>query len=147
MIAHLDALAARLAEIAPVYIGEAEARDGAGSILTGRVPEVPYLLLWTGAGTAGDDLPVCGPHGSLAATVNVTCVAGTPRGAVMLATSVRESLTPGFGHGALAVTNRHVTLSHVDSRPVQVDRDVRITDTNTHPAYVVEIFGLDSQPA
>ena len=140
MIRHLNALRERLSNFAPVHIGGVEGEPG-------TVPTPPYLIVWSSAGGAGRDPSIGGACGSMSDTVGVTCVAGTEEGAIILGTSVREDLTPGFGPGSLAVPGRHVTLTHSQSRPVQVDRDVRITNTNTHPAYVVERFGLDSQPA
>ena len=139
MIRHLHALRERLSDRAPVHIGGVEGEPG-------TVPVPPYLIAWSSAGEAGRDPSIGGACGSMSDMVGVTCVAGTEEGAIILATSVREDLTPGFGPGSITVPGRHVTLTHSQSRPVQVDRDVRITGTNTHPAYGVELFRLDSQP-
>ena len=151
MIAHLHAIRDALGSLTftrpgtpdptpiPVHVGGVEGDPG-------TVPTPPYLIVWSNSGEGAPERVMAGALGHMTSDVRVTCVTGTEEGATILATSVRETLTPGFDPAPLPVPGRHVTITHDGSMSPQIDRDVRITGTNTHPAYGVELFQIDSQP-
>ena len=151
MIAHLHAIRDALGSLTftrpgtagpvpvPVHFGGVEGDPG-------TVPTPPYLIVWSNAGEGTPERVMAGALGHMTSDVRVTCVAGTEEGATILAASVRETLTPGFDPAPLTVEGRYVTVAHDGSMSPQIDRDVRITGTNTHPAFGVELFQIDSQP-
>lgn len=140
MIEHLNAIKDRLqvvlaARRPPILLGDATGHDA------------PYIVLWSGTGSRGADLSIAGACGSFTESVGATCVGPNVEQAMRLAQQVKDALTPGLDPANLpGVPGRHVVLSHFDSRPPQVDRVVTQTGTDIHPAYVVELFDLRSQP-
>lgn len=102
----------------------------------------PYMLVWSSAGRPSPEADAAGMSAGIDDTVGVTCVAGTPDGALIVADDARLALA-----GGVTVPGRLVWLSLSDSRPVQVDRDVTFAGTDTHPAYVVDLYRLQSTPA
>lgn len=105
----------------------------------------PRIVLWTStgrmAGATLDDV-----RGDVEGMVGVKVTAATPAAVRIHAAAVRAALTP-TGLRDLTVTGRRARLEHFDSRAVQVDRDVTIPGTNTHPAFADELFWLVSTPA
>lgn len=64
-----------------------------------------------------------------------------------MAAAAIQALTPGHEPKSLpGVPGRHVVLSFADARPVQPDRSLTLTGTNTHPAFAVVLFDVHSQP-
>lgn len=131
MNSHIAAVEALLASLpGDVAYGDA----------TGHTP--PYVLLWSSAGNAGLEASVTGESG-MSDLLGVTWVHTTPRNALALA-ALGRPLLDGVKP---TVTGRSVLLTLESSEPVRVDRDVTLTTTNTHPAYIVDRFRLVSVPA
>lgn len=113
---------------------------------TGAV--VPYRVVWSNVGLphADGSLACAGPRAFM---LYVTATAATARGAMMMAEATRTLLTPGDLPRRLTISGAMplvVDLSPFDSRPVDIDRSVTLTGSNTHPAYAVEIFDVSWQP-
>lgn len=133
MRAHIDAIMAMLAPLGhAVYFVDVP-----------DLPAMPYILVWSSAGTPGREVPLCDERTDLDTQIGVTSVAATPLGALTLSASVRalldgsEPVTPG----------RSARLDLADSRPVDVDRQVTIPGSDRHPAYGVDLYRLRSTPA
>jgi len=107
------------------------------------VPAYPYILLWSSAGVPGREVPLCDQHTDLDTQLGVTMVAATPLGVLRLAGLVR----PILDGAPLTVPDRSARLDLVDSRDVQVDRDVTLPQPDRHPAYGVDLYRLRSTPA
>lgn len=119
----------------------------AGFIADAGAARAPYFLVWSGAGDRSDDEAVGGPCGDFGGPLGVTCTAASPTAALNMAAAVIQALAPGREPKSLpGVAGRHVVLSFVDARPVQVDRSLTLTSTKTHPAYAVVMFDVHSQP-
>lgn len=99
-------------------------------------PKFPYILVW-----GGD----AGPHGEqnlgsqadgVWDRVGVTVAAGTPAGVRTVHKRVRALLQPeGF-----PIDLGGFVLKIRDHQPTQVDRDVKITNTDRHPAFCVDLY-------
>lgn len=133
MRAHIKALMAALAaEGWSVHYGDA----------TG-VQSFPYVLLWSTVGDDDVEVPMA-DDGGWSDLIGITVVDTIPLNTVGSAQKVRDMLDGLL----LTVPDRHAIL-HLRKglgQSVQVDRDVTITGTNTHPCYVVERYLLTSQP-
>lgn len=101
----------------------------------------PYVVLWGSNGTASAE-SLAGAS-DLSDRLGVTVVAGAAAGVRDLTQDVRAVLDGG----EWSITGRHVETHLWDSRAIQVDTDVTIPGTNTHPAYGVDIYTLTSVPA
>lgn len=111
----------------------------------GTAPVYPYVLLWTGSGTAPVEDSVAS-RGDFEASLGVTSVAGSPDGVLIVQAAARAALA-SFATGSTVVAGRIVWLTLQDSRAVQIDRDVTVTATGKHPAYGVDVYRLHSTPA
>ncbi len=133
MRAHIAAIEALLEPWGmPVYYGDVD-----------DDPTYPYVLLWSTGGRLVSD-EVCGTQDDLNDLLGVTVVADTTEGALAAVAKVRAHL---LGQRPL-VSGRHVQpLRLTDSRPIEIDEQVTLPDTNTHPAYVVDLYRLISEPA
>ena len=104
------------------------------------LPTLPYVIVWDQGDTAsaevmaGDDV-----H----ALVGITHVAGTPEGVRTVRAAVRAVLDDARP----VVPGRSVELHRFDARAIEIDNDVTIPNTSTHPAYGVDIYSLTSVPA
>jgi|GEM_PF-4960806 len=138
MIAELEAIKAHLeAVLSPLTGHIADAGDAIG----------PYFIVWAGVGDMPADESSGGPCGEFSGQVGITGTAMSPKAALNIAHDALQALTPGRAPRSLpGVTGRHVELSYVGSRPVQVDRSVTGVVSNTHPAYAVVLFDVHSQP-
>lgn len=105
----------------------------------------PYALVWSSAGRPDIEAAVV-ESSAFSDDVGVTVVAASPEGVLTVTGRVRAALAP-FEAGSVTVAGRVTYLSRYDSRPVQVDRDVTITNTNRHPAFGVDMYRLVSTPA
>lgn len=140
MITHLEAVEARLQAVLGVNCPPIVIADATGH-------SRPYLVLNATLGGRERDLAVAGALGRFRAYLDVTAAASTARLALRMAQQATHALTPGFDpHVLPGVTGRHVVLSHLDSRDVEIDRTVTDTASNTHPAWVLTRFILHSQP-
>lgn len=116
----------------PVYFGDV---PGA--------PTYPYVLLWGSGGLMRAD-EVDGAQDDLNDILGVTTVAANPDACLIANDRVRSYL---LGKTPTA-TGRHVQpLRLHDSRPIDLDRDVTLPATNTHPAFAVDLYRLISEPA
>lgn len=99
-------------------------------------PTYPYILVWGGDAAPAFEKPLDGKSDGVSDRVGVTIVAGTPAGVRMVHGDVRALLQPG-GYprtvGGFELTIR-------DHQPTQVDRDVKVTNTDRHPAFCVDIY-------
>lgn len=99
-------------------------------------PKYPYIVVWGGEARPHVESPLADKVLGVQDRVGVTCAAGTPQGARTVSAAAREVLQPqGF-----PVTVAGYTLKLTDHQPAQVDRDVKMTATDRHPAYAVDIF-------
>lgn len=99
-------------------------------------PRYPYIVVWGGDARPHVESPLASKVLGVQDRVGVTYAAGTPQGARMVCVAAREVLQPqGF-----PVTVAGYTLKLADHQPAQVDRDVKMTATDRHPAYAVDIF-------
>ena len=106
-------------------------------------PTYPYALVWSTSGLPTAEQSLVGGD-DLSDLVGVTTVHTTPRNAVKVA---GEVVRPALAGAHPVVAGRLVTLSLFDSRQVEVDEKVTLTDTNRHPAFAVDIYRLVSVPA
>lgn len=136
MRAHIDAVTGLLEPLYPVHFVDAPAQTTPG-----------YVLLWTGAGSPGAEVAVCGTHTDLDARLGVTAVAGTTDGVLDMLVALRAVLQPAGRSLALAVPGRRAWLRLVESRDVQVDRQVTYPPANRNPAFGVDLYRLVSTPA
>lgn len=132
MKAHIDAVKALLAPWGkPVYYGDVP-----------KATTYPYVLLWSSAGRLISD-EVCGTPDDLNDLLGVTTVAAEADAALVAVTKVR-----GYLMGKQpSVAGRYVQpLRLADTRPVEVDEQVTHPDTDRHPAYLVDLYRLISEP-
>lgn len=136
MKAHIDAVKTLLAPWGmPVHYGDVP--DDPSHPTT-----YPYVLLWSSAGRMISD-EVCGTPDDLNDLLGVTTVAATADAALVAVRKVRSYL---MGKRP-SVAGRYVQpLRLADSRPVEVDEQVSLPDTNRHPAYLVDLYRLISEP-
>lgn len=132
MRAHLLAIKALIQPLGyPVHIG-----DVAGSAT------YPYVLLWASGGDVRAD-ELDGAQDDLNDLVGVTMVASSADAALMIPPAVRAALI-----GARpVVAGRHVQpLRLYDSQRVQSDPQITLPSNNRHPAFVVDLYRLISEP-
>ena len=106
---------------------------------------VPYGFLW-GPGGSADAAAATLAGGPDSLALGVTVVGRVPYATRQMAAAVRSELTPDSIPATFIHGDAHVTVRHSDSRPVQVDRDVTLEESNTHPCFAVELFDLLIQP-
>lgn len=99
-------------------------------------PKFPYIVAWGGNANPHPEQSVASRIDGVLDRVGVTVAAGTPAGARIVHSRVREVLQPG----GFPLDIAGFTLKLVDHQPVQVDRQETITGTNRHPAYCVDIY-------
>lgn len=135
----LDSIRALLATLSPVY-----------PVYFVEVPSTatrPYVLLWAGAGAPGLEESVDGVRADIDAQVGVTCVGDTSEAALAVAAKVRTVLAPGGAHAIVSATGWRAVLRLTDSRPVTIDTDVTIPNTNRHPSYGVDLYRIVAIPS
>ena len=131
MKAEFAAIEAKLAALRTTYFVDVPA-----------TPVLPYYLLWGPAGTLPEESTVAGQLAADFDTdVYVTAVAGTGEGVLTMQAAARSALA------SVTVSGRSVALTLTDSRPLMVDRDVILPDTDRHPVYGVDVYRLQSTPA
>lgn len=141
MLAELTAI--RTALSTALSAVDASTAVGIGD-LTGHVP--PFASVWSGAGNREADEPT-GPQDAYSARVGVTVTAARSDAAILMALAGIAALTPGRRPAQLTVAGRSVWVEFAEARPVQIDREVTLTGSDTHPAYVVVLFDVHSSPA
>lgn len=136
MLAELAAIKTALSALVPTGIGD----------LSGHLP--PFASIWSSAGQRPDDEAMGGPDGDeWSDRVGVTFTTARADAALKLAADGIAALTPNRAPARLAVAGRVVWLEFDEARPVQIDRDVTLTASDSHPAYVVVLFRIHSSPA
>ena len=99
-------------------------------------PTYPYHLVWSSGGNLALERPVSDSHADIDDLIGVTTVAGTPAGVLIAQANVRAVLDLK----SPVVAGRTTILELVSSQPVQIDRDVKIPETNRSPAYAVDTY-------
>lgn len=103
-------------------------------------PEFPYIVLWGGTAAPHPEESIASQIMGVRDRLGVTVAAGTPAGARVAHGRVRDVLQPdGF-----PLTVGAFRLKLFDHQAVQVDRDEKIITTNRHPAYVVDLYRVES---
>ena len=105
-------------------------------------PTLPYYIVWGPSGALPEEVTVAGQlWDDVDTDVYVTAVAGTAEGVLTMQAAARTVMR------AVTVTGRHVALTLTDSRPLMVDRDVILPNTDRHPVYGVDVYRLQSTPS
>ena len=131
MKAHYAAIETALAALYTTYVVDVP-----------DTPVLPYFVLWGPAGTLPEESTVAGQLSTDFDTdVYVTAVAGTAEGVLTMQAAARTALR------SLTVTGHLVALTLTDSRPLMVDRDVILPNTDRHPVYGVDVYRLQSTPS
>lgn len=131
MKAHYAAIEAALTALYTAYVVDVP-----------DTPTLPYYVLWGPAGTLPEESTVAGRLSTDFDTdVYVTAVAGTGEGVLTMQAAARSALA------TVTVSGRSVAVTLADSRPLMVDRDVVLPDTDRHPVYGVDVYRLQSTPA
>lgn len=134
MIAHLEAIRARLGTSTPVDLWAPE---------PGRVP--PFYVIEAPAWAPDPGMAVDGVPHMIETDVRVKAVAGTPTGAAILLRNARKALGDGQAI-PLAVPDRVVTVTWTRAEFISLDPDSTIPSTDRHPAVGVDTYAVTSQP-
>jgi hypothetical protein len=111
-----------------------------------ETPAVPFLVLG-GAWERGDELPVCDETDELDTELRITATASTVEGASIVLDRVRGHLSPRGSWTPVPMTGRHVAVKREQSGyEPQIDRDLRLPNTNRHPGTGVDLYRLVSTP-
>ena len=131
MKAHYAAIEAALAALYTTYVVDVPV-----------TPTLPYYVLWGPAGTRPEEATVGGQlWDDVDTDVYVTAVAGTAEGVLTMQAAARSALS------SLSVAGHLVAVTLSDSRPLMVDRDVILPNTDRHPVYGVDVYRLQSTPS
>ena len=143
MMATLQAISDALAALGyPIHLLSAE---GPSDDVT---PPVPYLVLApaTGSGLLPEEMPLCGPNGSLEFDLRVTAVGYPADSPVKVQQRVRDVLAPGLGAAQIAAVGRFITTAYLRTEVAsQLDRDVSIAGANRHPSWGVDTYRVSVQ--
>lgn len=107
------------------------------------VTTYPYGLIWSTPGSDDVETPVA-DDGAWSDLIGFTTVDTTASNVLVMVARARAALDGK----TLNVAGRHATL-HLQrglGQTVQVDRDVTIPSSNTHPCFQVDRYLLTSQP-
>lgn len=138
MRAHLEGLASHLSPLG-VRIHLYRANNAPGE-LTERVP---YIVL-AGGWSPGEE-SMSGPAGSRTSDIVITCVDDRASNAALLASRVL-TLLPLGEWVRLPVPGHVVDVKCTESRPVEVDLDIRLPNSNLHPGVGHILLDLRSTP-
>ncbi|MDO5534118.1 MAG: hypothetical protein Q4F65_05655 [Propionibacteriaceae bacterium] len=143
MRAHLRAVVAALEPLGyPVHLLHANPPGDDAS----TVPPVPYLVL-RGAWANPDDMPACDATDDLDTALFITGTASTAEGALVVLDRVRRHLSPSMRPTRLDLAGRAAQVRWVRNEvEPQVDRDLRLPNSNRHPGFGVDSYRLTSQP-
>ena len=131
MKAHYAAIEAALAALYTTYVVDVP-----------DTPVLPYFVLWGPSGTLPEESTVAGQLSTDFDTdVYVTAVAGTAEGVFTMQAAARSALS------SLSVAGHLVAVTLSDSRPLMVDRDVILPNTDRHPVYGVDVYRIQSTPS
>lgn len=105
----------------------------------------PYVVI--SPGYAGDpERPLADATSVVHGDIRVTVAGLSAASTVGLAQAVRDELSPSLSWGDLAVAGRAARLRWVRTELTEVDRDVTIPSTGTHPIFRVDTYRLVSDP-
>lgn len=110
-----------------------------------EVPPVPYLVLGAAWGY-GEEIPVCATTASLDTTATVTCAASTAEGADVVAERVATLLSPGGAWQRVPLAGRTFEARATGFTQAEVDRDLRLPNSNRHPGVAHVLLRLHSEP-
>ena len=131
MKAHYAAIETALAALYTTYVVDVP-----------DTPVLPYFVLWGPSGTLPEESTVVGQLSTDFDTdVYVTAVAGTAEGVFTMQAAARSALS------SLSVAGHLVAVTLSDSRPLMVDRDVILPNTDRHPVYGVDVYRIQSTPS
>lgn len=106
----------------------------------------PYVLISPGYGRLGER-PLGERLDSVDHDIQVRYVGSTWDSMLGLLRDTRQLLSPDKGPRRLVVPGRRASLRFLRHEMADVDRDVTITGTGTHPHFAVDAFRLLSVPA
>lgn len=138
MLAHLEAIIARLTALNAAYRGYLGAAD------PNTMP--PYFIVSGPAADPGDDRPITPESAAIDTDVRIKAVAGTVSGVYSMLALARADLSPNLAPAPLAVTGRKAETRWERGEFVDVDPTVTIAATNKHPALGVDTYRLTSEP-
>lgn len=105
----------------------------------------PYVIL--SPGYAGDlERPLADATTTVHGDIRVTVAGTTADSTLGLSKAVRDELSPSLTWGALTVTGRSAHLRWLRTELTEVDRDVTVPTTGTHPIFTVDSYALVSNP-
>lgn len=137
MIGEVDAIRALLTATGHVnFLGEVSG-----------TPPANYYLIGISGGSPGVEQAIDGMRADIDDQVQVTSVAGSIAGVLIMQDLARNALTPGRMPRQLTVAGRHAVLVFDGSERLGVDRDVTNPTTNKHPAFGVDSYRLVSTPS
>lgn len=143
MLDHLKAIINVLtAQGLDVYLQDAVKYDDVGYPTE---LEYPYLIVWTTSYRPTDEKALDDVADDITATIGITAVATTPQGAAIVAENAKQ-LLGATKYRRLDVPGRLAYIRWSAFQTAQVDRDVKLPDTNRHPAFQVDIYRLESTP-
>jgi hypothetical protein len=135
VIAHLNAVKALLVpEGRPVHVLDA----------TGET-SYPYFLVWPSTGAPGPD-GALDQNADLSFLIGVTAVGATVDSAGIVARNGKARLGPSKPV-PLVVAGRLAWIRWEGLATANVDRDVTLPGSNTHPAFEAHLYRVESAPA
>lgn len=138
MLAHLDAIKARLVALNAAYKGYVVAADANAA--------PPYFIVSAPGWDAGEDVSIDAESNGLDSDVRVKAVAGTTAGVFTMLDAARDELSPSLAPEPLTVAGRSAELAFVRSEFVDVDDSITLTN-GKHPAFGVDTYHLSSEPS
>lgn len=135
MIAHLNAVKALLVPVGnPVHVIDA----------TGTLT-YPYFLVWPSTGAPGVDAAL-DQNADLSFLIGVTAVGTAVDSAGIVARNAKTVLGPSK-FVPLTVSGRRAWIRWEGLATANVDRDVTLPNSNTHPAFEAHLYRVESIPA
>lgn len=135
MIAHLQAVKALLVPLGrPVHLIDATGESS-----------YPYYLVWPSTGAPGLDGRL-DENADLSFLIGVTGVGQTVDSAGIVSRNAKVVLGPSK-FVPLAVADRKAWIRWEGLASANVDRDVTMPGTNTHPAFEAHLYRVESTPA
>lgn len=99
-------------------------------------PKFPYIVVWGGGSRPHVEAPLSSKIMGVQDRLGVTYAAGTPEGARIVSAAARTVLQPS----GYPLWLNGFRLKLTDHQQVQVDADVKLSSTDRHPAFAVDIF-------
>lgn len=131
---HLDALKALLEQETSLPVFLADATGGS----------FPRLVITPAYGVLGDR-PLSDDVTEVEQDIRVTAAGASTEAALAAAERARTCLSPGLGWRRVTTPGWSTSAKFVRHEMTEVDRDVQLTGTDTHPVYTVETFHVSSE--